>query len=553
MIDITTLTAEEEAQVLAEAVRRWGEGFSFKSLEDLLVSPEGFGLETATALQRAICRIIQGAPLAGMADSEITARAVGYGTLPPPGKPPFEVVLLAGVRTAKSMIAAAHAIWSTQHANLDGLTDGEIARYSVVSLQLDNARVIHSHLTGALQKPALASLRLNDKDASKWRQLIDDTGAETIGSEFLWHPSGRPVEIRVVAGKRAGGSAVSRWSIGMCLDEAPRMTGASDHVVNYDDMYRAVIARLRPGASILSVGSPWIASGPIYDKVTEHFGSPSQDIVVIRGTGPALNPYWWTPERCEMVRRKDPTAYKTDVLAEFIDADEQLIPQQILKACLTGGKEPKDYNPRQEYVAAMDPATRKNAWTLTIHSRIGHKKVQVLAKEWQGTALEPLRPREILKEIKEDLAAYELDWVYTDQWSAEALEDLAQFYQLSLVTLDWTQKEKTEAFLSLLVEMQDGRIELMNLPNIERDLKNVRRSAGSAGKVSIQFLKTNDGRHCDYAPPIARALKQWIEEDRGVEPESGTDDYNKKMEEEMIAKEVAAAKRGEEITMEIRL
>jgi hypothetical protein len=539
MVEPAILTPEEEDRILAEYARRFGAPFAFKSLEDLLCSPEGFGLTTATPLQRAICRMIQGAPLAGLENDPVVQGALGFGEYVPSGKPPDEVIILAAVRTAKSMMAAAAAIWATQTVDCGMLKDGEIARYSVVSLELDNARVVHSHILGALLKPALAKIRVTDKDTNKWKAVIDETGVDVVGSEFLYHPTGRPIEIRVVAGKRAGGSLVSRWSAGVCLDEAPRMVGSGDHVVNYDDMKNAVEARLLGGASILSIGSPWAASGPIYDIVTNEWGRPTAERVVIKATGPAMNPYRWTPEYCEKIRRKNPEVYRTDVLAEFVDTENQLIPNTVLRACISKRQENLPYNPRMEYVAAMDPATRKNAWTLTIHGKAGGKMIQVAAQEWQGNPMDPLRPKEVLREAAELLKEYHMTWAYTDQWSAEALVDIADDFGLELVPLDWTQNEKTEAFLSLLVGMQEGHVELMGLPNIERDLKSVKRSARPGGGVSIQFMRTNDGRHADYAPPIARALKQWIEEEEGAPTEPGTPEFDRKLEADMEERDVA--------------
>lgn len=543
-IDLDALTPEEEDQLLLEAERRFGSGWHFSSLEDLLTSEDGFGLTTATPLQRAICKIIQGIPLGKLADNKTVKRALGFANIPTSEGPPAEVVIVAAVRTAKSMIAAATAIWASQTCDLSKLREGEIPRYSILSLELDNARVVHTHLLGALQKPALKPLRIKAGSSGTWHELIDETGSDAVGSEFLWHPSHRPVEIRVIAGKRAGGSLVSRWSIGTVLDEAPRMVGSTEGVINYDDARRAVRARLLPGAQILSIGSPYQPYGPIYDIVQKEWGEPTESRVVIKANGPSMNPYWWTPDRCEEIRVSDPTVYQTDVKAEFADGEETLFPQQILKNSTRTSPAVIDWERGHDYCAAMDPATRGNAWALVVCDRVGRKKRVVYCQEWRGTTLDPLSPRRVLQETAEILKSYKLGWAYTDQWSADANKDLGFELGLHLIVEDWTAQGKINAFTSLATNLADGQIELSPDKMLQRDLRLVKKKATQRGP-SIHLPSTNDGRHCDYAPAVARCLFRWIQEDIIDPPKPGEDGYWRHWEQQMIEQEEAAFKSNE--------
>lgn len=535
-IDISLLTEEEKVKLLQEASRRLGSSWNFSSLEELIISREGFGLETATPLQRAICRIIGGQDLAELAEEKTVIEALNTHEKLNLAAPPAEVTIVAAVRTAKSMIAAAVAIWASQKCNLDGLKKGEIPRFSILSLTLDNAKVVLLHLLGALSQPRLKGLRLMEQDMGHWKDLITETGADVVGSEFLWHPSNRPVEIRVVAGSRAGGSLVSRWSIGAVLDEAPRMVGSSDAVINYDDARRAVRSRLLPGAQILSIGSPWQPYGPIYDIVREQWGYPTQDRVIIKAPGPHMNPFWWTPERCEELKRSDPTAYQTDVLADFADSEESLFPQMLLERCVRREPLVLPPEPNHDYSAAMDPATRGNAWTLVIADRIGNKKRIVYARQWIGSTLLPLSPREVLEEMQPILAGYGLDWCYTDQWAADAIKDLAATIGLFLIIEDWNVENKVNAFQCLAANMALGQVEIPNLPILLKDLKLTKKKPTQRG-VTIHFERTSDGRHCDFSPALARCLHRWIQDVQEEIPTYGTKAYWDYWEEETIARE----------------
>jgi hypothetical protein len=414
----------------------------------LLTNERGFGLTTATPLQRAICRIADGKPLRELATHPHVLSAVG-NTAPIDGKRPREIDVLAGIRTFKSLFAAVLAVWATRTVDTSRLGHGEIPRFSILSITKDLAHVIFRHLVGNLQaRPHLRAL------------LLEEPTADTA---LLRTPSGRPMEVKVVAGAKAGSSVVARWSAGIVYDEATRMVGADEGVVNLEDTHAAVIGRLLPGAQAIKIGSPWAPFGPMYDEQVKSWKKPTPEIVVIRARADWLNPVWWTPERAEELRRSDPVAYQTDFLAEFADHEESLY-GGLLEACTRA--EPLEL-PRlagHEYVAAIDPATRGNAWTLAIATRTGRKKRIACVRQWKGSKVSPLRASQVLAEIAAVCRSYGITWAYTDQWAADPLRDIAlglldedgRPAPLDLVIEEWTGPNKTAAHLALAAEMSES-------------------------------------------------------------------------------------------------
>lgn len=431
---------------------------------------------------------MDGKPLGELGVRDDVQSALGdLSALPP--CPPAEVLLLSGIRTGKSLIAAAIAVRASQTCSLEGLGPGETPRVSVVSLRKDTARVIYDHIVGnVLSRPALRAL------------LVGEPTADTV---TLRHPSGRPIDIVVCAGARAGGTLVGRWSAGVIFDEAPRMVGADEGVVNYDDCRAAVIGRLLPGAQVVSIGSPWAPFGPIYSRVTERFGKPGKDLVVIRASAPAMNPVTWTPERVEELRRTDPNVYRTDVLGEFVDPESSLIGQDdIDKATRVGPRElPRALH--HEYLAVIDPATRGNAWTLGVATVDPQGKLVVaLARQWVGTPSEPLSPEKVLKEIASVVHSYGCTTVWTDQWSSDALRDIGRRHGVFLVEETITGPRKVELFGRLATRAAQGELELPPDTHLRQDLLSVRRRVTQGG-VAIDLPRTSDGRHCDYAAMLA--------------------------------------------------
>lgn len=463
------------------------------SLERLLVSKSAFALP-ASPLQRAICRVADGLPLGDLATHPHVISAFGgeSAVAALPLSLPLELYLLAGIRSGKSLMAACLALRAALTCDLSRLRPGEIPRVSVVSIHTDLAHVVYSHLRGTIEaQPALRKL------------LVCDPTADLI---TLRHPSRRTVEIKVVAGSRAGSSLVARWSAGAIFDEFPRMFGEREAVVNFDQARKAVIGRLVPGAQLVAIGSPWAPSGPAHRVVTDHFGRPTRDLVVVRGTGPQMNPAEWTPERCAALRRQDIAAYRTDVECEFADEYAGLFASGTLNRCIRELPLERAPADRQHYVAAIDPATRSDSWTLLVLSRNEEQRIEVtLARRWrpEGQTLSPAR---VLREIAGILRPYRTHVVHTDSWSADAIRSLGLNHGLYLQDTRMNAARRVEAFDALRVLVTEQQIEFPAHDDLLDDLRAVRRVSGPSGP-RIELPRVG-GSHCDYASALALALTQ---------------------------------------------
>lgn len=482
------------------------------TLERLLTSSKGFDLATATPLQLAICRIADGRPLDGLERVPLLLKANAYAKdireratlawsigdvarLPQVG--PAELYIVGPIRSGKSLMTAAVSVAATQRCDLSLVGPGEVPRVSVVSLTTDLARVVHQHVVGrSTASPALKRLTM---------------GEATSDSIMFRHPTGVPVEVKIVAGARAGGSLVARWSAGAVFDEFTRMTGHEDGVVNFDDARTAVSGRLLPGAQLCGIGSPWAPFGPAYKLVTEAWQAPTRERIVVRAVGPAMNPVYWTPERCEELRRRDPMAFRTDVLGEFADPEAALFTTDDLSAVTRRDVVELEPVAGQHYVAAMDPATRADAWTLVVATRLrGGKLAIACARQWQATRGAPLSPDEVLREAAEELRRYDVARVATDQWAADALADIGARHGLFLASEAITASRKVELFESLRALVLSRGVELPPVRELLDDIRRVRKRVTQSG-ISIELPRAG-GRHCDYAFAAALALAQPVGE-----------------------------------------
>lgn len=486
------------------------------SLEELLTHPMGFALTTASPVQRAIMRVADGKPIHDLWGHPSVIRAFGSSKPEFEGKPK-EMAILSAIRCGKSLMAACMAVHWTQVCSLDHLGPGEVARVSIVSVNKDLAEVIFGHILGrTMSSPILRTL------------VMEEPTSDEI---VLKHPTGRPVQIKVIAGSRSGQTLVARWSAGAIFDEFPRMLGEGEAVVNWDDMRKSVLFRVCPGAQVVSIGSPWAPYGPAYNVVKEHYGKPSRNMVVIKAPGWDLNPALWTPQAVREAEEKDPAAFRTDVAAEFAQPEESLLQQDAIETATRPAPLIEMPKPGVQYSAAIDPATRGNAWTLIVACQEGIKRRIVLAKQWIGTPTEPLRPGAILAEVAKICKAYRISVLDSDQYYGDALRDLAAQQKLVLIVHAWSEKEKLAKFLALKTMFEQGMVEIPSDPILRSDLGRIKKVLKGSG-ATIAFPRTSDGRHCDYAPCVAMGLARYWQGDE--DEREGMEIVSRMSEEESL-------------------
>jgi hypothetical protein len=353
----------------------------------------------------------------------------------PVGVQPAEVILCAAIRGAKTLISAALALKACLTVDLSPTRPNEEVIYGITATDMGKAQAAIAHLTGTI--PNATRLR---------PYFLRSTKSGVI----VRHHSGRPIEIRVVYGGGGGRGVIARWSAGLTADEAARMQGEGGKSASLPALLRTVHARLLPGAQVFMPGSPWDPSGPIFDACQDDWGKPTWARVVIRATGPMLNPKHWTPANIEAQRAKvdGELIVQTDVWAEFGSLPTQFFTaEDIARATrpfqVDGVAQlALAYERHRTYAAFMDPATRGNAWTLVVASWLaGDTESEslaqiVLAHEWIGTRTKPLQARDVFAEMAPMLSLYKLGEVWSDQHNFDPNKEHAEACNILLLKDD---------------------------------------------------------------------------------------------------------------------
>jgi hypothetical protein len=253
----------------------------------------------------------------------------------------------------------------------------------------------------------------------------------------------------------------------------------------------------------------------MFEAVQAHWKKPTRDLVVIKAPATAMNPTWWMPARIAQVQAlpDGDLIYKTDVLAEFADPSSSLFASVEILRGTRKGPVTLNYVAGGAYSAAMDPATRGNAWTLVVvaHEDRGDGATEfvrvVCARQWQGSRTTPLQPDAVLAEVAGILCDYDLHEVWTDQLASDFVVDIAGRHGLEVQVQATTPANKVEMFESLRARISDGGVELPDDPAMRADLLAIRKIVTRNG-VAIDLPRTADGRHCDYAPALALAVSK---------------------------------------------
>lgn len=458
----------------------------------------------ATPVQRAACRARDGLPLGELADDPEVIEAFGgeeaIANLPGErGIKPSEYWNIASSRTGKTTLAVSGALADSQSVDLSGLGLGDVPRITILSVKLDVADVPYTKLRAAFDHPAFRPLLVSERPSDRMLTIR--------------HPSGKSIEVCVAAGGQAGVGVANRWSAGIIADEVCKMNArADDRVTNLDDVLSVGRERLLDDAQIDGIGSPWAPNGTAYDMVQTYFGSPG-DIVLMRTTGPAGNPSYWTEKRLARLEAKDPVAWRINKLGEFIDQEAGLISPIAIDDCTR--KTPLELPPVRGGIcrAAVDTSEgseKGNGQTLVIvranrvrfkgESRARTMYRVVLAREWRG-----VRPDQFWQAVAECCGRYGLNRVVGDQYAGSANRDLAARYGLKLAILKTTAASNLDAFSNLATVIHEGAIELPPHKQLRADLLSIKKRASQGGGFTIVLPKVG-GRHADYAPALASAV-----------------------------------------------
>jgi hypothetical protein len=459
-----------------------------------------FGYDPSN-LQVAIARAADGKPIGDALDDDQIRKYFGCDRSKLGVSRPLLVVIVAGIRSGKSLLVSVASVVGAMTADASRLKPHLIPKVRIVCPKAENALETFRHILGAIQEsPALRSRLHGEPRMSPHPALV------------LRRFDRRLVEISIGVADSGGLSMRSGNLAGFVLDEAALFGEASTGAaVNAEGILHAAETRLLPGGQGWVVSSPFGPQGLLYKLYSDHWGKPSH-VLVVRAPTLEMNPHF-SRELVEQIRRDSPDVASREYDAEWTDADTAFLEGLLVDAAAR--VDPVDRPPQagSRYIATMDPATRGNGWTLGVFratQAMGERIARVelsCTREWIGTKQRPLDPSAVFEEMRHVLEPYGISTINCDAYGTDFITANAKTAGFRLNQHSLTPQQKLDAGRSVGALLRQSRIELSPVPEVLRDLKAVRRKS-TGGAVTIHLPLTSDGRHCDWWPTVS--LGVWL-------------------------------------------
>jgi hypothetical protein len=322
-------------------------------------------------------------------------------------------------------------------------------------------------------------------------------GGSAVGVELV----GRRVCFQVFAGSIAGVSGFT--GVFVLCDEVAKWLDADTGA----NPATEVLASVRPTMATQPNARLVLSSSPL-GRLDAHFdafelGETSHQVTAYAPTWEA-NPT--VTEAQTRADEPDESTWRREYLAEpQAEAESSLLTETIVdRVTRKGGDVPPEHG--HTYVAAIDPASRGNAFTLIVATRTGDVRRIVLARDWTPKGGLPLELGVTFAEIATLIAPYGLSHAYTDQFAADPLVELARHARLSLVPKPWTAQTKAEGYQELQAHAVAGNLELPNDAQLRQDMLGIRKRLTRNGVT--YDLAMHGSRHSDYAPAVAMAVME---------------------------------------------
>lgn len=245
------------------------------------------------------------------------------------------------------------------------------------------------------------------------------------------------------------------------------------------EMLRAVRPLLATtGGRLIVLSSPYGQSGALWELYRAHFGRDDSPVLIWKATAPEMNPTL-ARDYLERMAQDDPEGYRSEVLGEFRAGISMLFDPEALEACMVRGCRERLPQEGLAYRAFADPSGgRRDAFTVAVGHREGERIVLDALRAWPA----PFNPSGVVAEAAGFLRRYRVIRVTGDRfggmWPVEAFRGHGVSYESA-------DLDRSALYLELLPVVNAGAVELLDLPDLLRELRGLERRRGPSGRDRV--------------------------------------------------------------------
>lgn len=298
-----------------------------------------------------------------------------------------------------------------------------------------------------------------------------------------------------------------------------------------------------PRAKRIWLSTPFVKRGVFYGMYeagtqgcklnNPMFQSRFRNTLVCWSTTAAMNNPMVTRAVLEQDLVEDPEKYEQESNARFADSVSGFLSSNLLREAVDKGvgiRAPLEKG-KIDYVMAIDPAFRGNGFACVVVHKQDNKVYVDYCKRWLAEKGQQLNPATVLDEVANIARAYHISMCYSDQYSNEALRQLALDRGLGMMDVAWTSSSKPAIWANFRNLVNHNNIVLLD-PEYNIDAKSMLNELSRLEKVvtkanNIQ-IHAPQGEQDDLAMAVAMATNQamnlnsqstdWIVEDPYKEP-----------------------------------
>ena len=255
-----------------------------------------------------------------------------------------------------------------------------------------------------------------------------------------------------------------------------------------------------PDSKLIRVSSPWAKFGPMFDDY--RFRDERLDTLSWKLPSWEMNPALPADE-LEREKKRDFDYFTREYGCEFVDAEEALIPSAEVDAAIRAEVREIPPNASKRYSAAVDASGLGGRDRFAF--MIGHAAVKGSAIG-PGLSLDAIRcwSRDSVTRVLDEIAilarSYRIHSITCDQFAFAYLRELLKQRGLEAVQMPFSVRSKGEIFIKLKTDFVQRRIQLLDNPQLRRELVFLEARRGAAGHVSISGARNE---HDDLACCLA--------------------------------------------------
>lgn len=264
-----------------------------------------------------------------------------------------------------------------------------------------------------------------------------------------------------------------------------------------------LLAALRPAMAtvadplLLVISTVYARRGECWRAFQKYYGRDEADVVVWKASSRQMNPC--LPQKVvDQAIEADPAAAAAEYLSEWRQDVEGFIADEALSAATVTGRLELVPASGVSYVAFVDPAggSGGDSMTLAIAHHDASRAVLDCVREFRP----PFSPQMVVADFAATLNSYRVDSLVGDrfagEWAREPFRNVGLTYELAT-------DSKSEIYKAILPAINSGEVELLDLPRLRGQLRNLERRTARGGRDTIDHAQ---GGHDDVANAAAGAL-----------------------------------------------